>query len=313
MTESTLRHTLLTTWLNECFKGEPYAITPLAGDASFRRYWRVVTHDTSYVLMDAPPSREPLDSFLKTTDTLARSDINVPNIFFKNIPLGTLLLSDFGDLDYSQVLTTNNADRLYQDAIDSLIRIQRIVDTHHLPVFDKTQIQKELALFDEWYLQKHLNINTDRHVGCYDYLVNAIIEQPKVPIHRDYHSRNLMLTKTGQLGIIDHQDMMLGPVSYDLVSLLRDCYIEWDDTLVNRSIDYFLKQSGVDYTQFKHWFTVTGVQRHLKAIGIFARLHHLYHKPNYLQYIPRALKYIQFAADKNSGLDEIANLTRQIP
>jgi hypothetical protein len=311
MTKSDKRTDDLKTWLRECFNDTAFSLTPLKSDASFRLYWRIARGNTSYVLMDAPPDREPLEPFIKTTTMLTALGVNVPHIFFQNKVLGALVLTDFGDIDYSQALSTDNAKVLYQQAIDALITIQSMHELNTLPVFDEAHTRMELEIFDEWFLQKHLNIKSHDHKKDYDYLIEIIAHQPSVAIHRDYHSRNLMLTAQSTTGIIDHQDMMQGPISYDLVSLLKDCYIEWEPHLISTLIDYYLDKSGNHSPKFKEWFDVTGVQRHLKAIGIFARLNYLYDNPNYLKYIALPLKYIQDVADKNSKLNNLSNLIKK--
>lgn len=312
MTEDKHRQQTLTTWLSNCFEEIPYTLSPLNNDASFRQYWRIKTPNESFVLMDAPPEKEPIDSFIKTTEKLTAVGVNVPHLFYENQDIGALVLSDFGDQLYLNALNINNARKLYKQAIDALLKIQSIEELDDLPAFDAPHIRMELGIFDEWFLQKHLGINDTTHKANYDYLIDTIQVQPQIAIHRDYHSRNLMLTSEGRPGVLDHQDMMKGPLSYDLVSLLRDCYISWGPDLVNELIVYYLSKSGYDLDTFNTWFDITGVQRHLKAIGIFARLKHLYDKPGYIKHIQLPLKYIQNVADKYNELSDISKLVNKL-
>lgn len=312
MTNSAKRKQDLNDWLKDCFNNTSFSLTSLKNDASFRRYWRINHADKSFVLMDAPPDKEPLDNFLNTTEKLSQIKVNVPKLYFQNKPLGALVLSDFGDTDYSAALNPRNARKLYQNAIDSLIDIQSMQDIASLPHFDEDHIRMELEIFDEWFLGKHLNRKDKAHTANYDYLIEMILSQPTVAIHRDYHSRNLMLTDKNSPGILDHQDMMQGPISYDMVSLLRDCYIEWDASLIKDMNDYYLYKSEQTLPLFQTWFDITGVQRHLKAIGIFARLNYLYHNPNYLKYMALPLKYIQSVSDNYKELTDISKLVKQL-
>lgn len=312
MTDDNNRQQVLNQWLSTCFNHNTFTLSPLKNDASFRQYWRIKTQDASYVLMDAPPDKEPIDPFIKTTHKLANVGVNVPHLFFQNQTVGALVLSDFGDILYADALKKDNARDLYKKAIDVLITIQSITELSDLPPFDEDHIRMELGIFDEWFLQKHLGIKDSAHQASYDYLVEIIRLQPQVAIHRDYHSRNLMLTPTTGPGILDHQDMMLGPLSYDMVSLLKDCYISWGPVLVNELIEYYISKTGHSLDSFKTWFHITGVQRHLKAIGIFARLNHLYDKPGYLKHIQLPLKYIQDVADKHNELNDISRLVEKL-
>lgn len=312
MSNDITRQHQLNTWLRDCFKNTSFSLLPLKSDASFRQYWRINTPDASYVLMDAPPDKESIEPFIKTTQKLASVGVNVPHLFYKNHDIGALVLSDFGDILYANALQKTNARTLYKKAIDTLVAIQSINQLDDLPHFDEAHIKMELSLFDEWFLKRHLGIKETAHQAAYDYLIDTIVNQPQVAIHRDYHSRNLMLTGNSVPGILDHQDMMVGPLSYDMVSLLKDCYISWGPDLVNELIEYYLSKTGYGFDEFNTWFHITGVQRHLKAIGIFARLNYLYDKPDYLKYIPLPLKYVQDVTDKNNELSDIYKLVKKL-
>jgi aminoglycoside/choline kinase family phosphotransferase len=214
------------------------------------------------------------------------------------------VLEDFGDATLLPNLTQESADQLYGSAMTSLLTFQQSAKTENLPAYDEPMLMREMQLFPDWLLEKHLDLRLSDDskkmlARTFNALTESALEQPKVFVHRDYHSRNLMLLSDNSLGVIDYQDAVLGPVTYDLVSLLRDCYIEWDDTQVSRWCNAYLEgaiATGVmnetHRLRFKRWFDWMGVQRHLKASGIFARLNHRDGKPGYLGDIPRTLNYI---------------------
>lgn len=298
----------LEAWLAATFPNEPYTLSALKGDASFRRYFRLSIQGERYIVMDAPPQTEPLQPFIQSTAILSSLKLGVPQIHHQAISEGFLVLDDFGHVDYQQALNAQTADALYKKAIDALITLQDYPDIHELPRFDAKQIQKELALFTDYFLEAHCQITDHSLSACFDYLSEACLKQPFVATHRDYHSRNLMVTPNHQPGILDHQDLMQGPITYDLVSLLKDCYIDWPKERIRGWVDYYLSQSGVSFTPFYHHFELTGVQRHLKAIGIFARQAHLYQNTSYLQYIPRAINYVKDIANHDPHLTELAKI-----
>lgn len=309
------RFELLESWLAHFFKGVPYTCVPLAGDASFRRYWRVITESHSYVVMDAPPPESTL-SFIEIGALLASQGLSVPVILASDSALGFLLLSDFGDELYLGVLQTSKKpcmiETLYQDALSALVKIhacQPVGLSVPIPVFDVVFMRAQLVLFSTWYLQKHLDTQQEDNpiLGAWkrlepliDNLLQVIASQPKVFIHRDYHSRNLMVVENGNPGILDFQDAVMGPITYDVVSLFQDCYITWPRAqVVNWVLDFKQKlitaellSQHISDTQFIQWFDWTGVQRHLKNLGIFARLYHRDGKSQYLSDMPMILKYL---------------------
>lgn len=309
------RTQLLKSWLGGLYPGQVDTFELLKGDASFRRYFRLKLkpnrenqQQLSFIVMDAPPQKEPLAPFIKTTNKLASISVPVPHIYHQNMELGGLVLQDFGDVDYLSALRQESPDQLYRLAIDNLVTIQKLPMTE-LPSFDVKQITQELDLFKHWYLVEHCKLKNISLTHTYDYLIEACQNQPYVTTHRDYHSRNLMLRDNNALGILDHQDLMQGPITYDLVSLLKDCYIDWPADQVTEWVDYYLNLAQIDnQPTFLRDFNLTGVQRHMKAIGIFARLAYLYNNPNYLKYIPRTLKYISIIADNDPNLDELCKL-----
>ncbi len=306
------RKDLINRWLRDVLKQADFTLTELSGDASFRRYFRLKHANSLRIVMDAPPEKEPLGPFISCRNRLNRQGVDVPNIYSQNLDLGVLVLSDFGHNDYQSSMRAENARNLYKNAIDSIIKIQSDQDITALPIFDASHIHGELELFDNWFLSQHHGINNSPLKQTYDYLIDEVCSQPYAAIHRDYHSRNLMVLKDNQPGILDFQDMMQGPVSYDLVSLLKDCYVDLDPFFANSMKDYFLEHSPLKCDNFTHYFTLTGIQRHLKALGIFARLAYRDKNPNYLQYLPRTLTYIKDVADNHPKLQPLSELIKTL-
>ncbi len=275
---------------------------PASSDASFRRYFRVRTVEGDYIVMDAPPEKENIESFIKVAGILAHSQVNVPTIFQQNLSDGFLLLEDFGSKCYLDELNADNATRLYQCAFEALFKLQSLTDINscNLPSYDVPLLQRELSIFNEWFLTQLLDVQIPSELweAVSEKLIVSALEQPKVCVHRDYHSRNLMVLTEDSPGIIDFQDAVVGPITYDLVSLLKDCYIAWPlDQVEAWMTDYFEKlvNAGLiacSSDQFKRGFDLMGMQRHLKAIGIFSRLHLRDDKSTYLQDIPRTLNYV---------------------
>lgn len=275
---------------------------PASSDASFRRYFRVKTPGGQFIVMDAPPTKENTEPFIRIAKLLAKSQVNVPSIFQQNLTDGFLLLEDFGSQCFLDQLNPSTAADLYQTAFDSLFKLQTQtpVQSSGLPCYDQPLLHRELAIFDEWFLGQLLDIQIPAPVWetVRAILVASALEQPSTCVHRDYHSRNLMVLDSNSPGVIDFQDAVIGPITYDLVSLLRDCYIAWPEQQVEQwQTHYFerLQQAGLidcSPAQFKRWFDLMGLQRHLKAIGIFSRLHLRDGKSNYLGDIPRTLNYV---------------------
>jgi aminoglycoside/choline kinase family phosphotransferase len=301
----------LNQWLQQVIPGQLIDIANLPGDASFRRYSRVITTTGSYMLMDAPPELENCKPFVAVAKSFAQLGLQVPKIFAADLINGFLLLSDFGDQLYLQQLNTDTADQLYTLALDQLIILQQCqtVADWKLPKFDASFMQQELDNFTHWYLQQHLGLQLNvRETALlqhtYSHLIDMAESQPQVCVHRDYHARNLMCLADNQVGILDFQDAVWGPITYDAVSLLRDCYITWPAAKVQQWLLYFYQQlhkykrlANVSFEQFKQWFDWMGIQRHLKAIFIFARKYRRDYNDNYLEDIPRALQYIANISD----------------
>ncbi|MDG2106368.1 MAG: phosphotransferase, partial [Gammaproteobacteria bacterium] len=285
----------------------------------FRSYYRVMSQGDTKIIMDAPPQHEPLTSFLDVTKRLALAKINVPIIYEVDESKGYILMSDLGKNNYLDALNKETVYCLYTDAIDVICRIQNEASSKGLEVFDMNIQIKEMDLFKDWFLEKHLkmNLNQDQSIYLKDFneiLARRISKIPTTFIHRDFHSRNLMVTDKNNPGVLDYQDAMIGPMTYDLVSLLKDCYIKWDDELIYKMVKtYFQRlEQSITYDEFEYWFDMTGLQRHLKAIGIFSRLYYRDQKSLYLKDIPKTLNYIVELCTKYPELHEFQILVKQI-
>lgn len=318
------RQARLQRWLREHCAINEFDFAPASGDASFRRYFRITPKDgPSLVAMDAPPEKEDCAPFVDVSRRLAETGVHVPAIIEHDLAQGFLLLEDLGNDLYLGQLNDESADRLYGDAIDALLRFQKQGDVQGLPSYDRELLAREMALFPDWLLQRHLGLQLSdddwKMLGeTFELLIDNALAQPRVLVHRDYHSRNLLVCEPNNPGIIDFQDAVHGPLSYDLVSLLRDCYIRWPLQRVAGWLDDYTREAlrlGLlaesQGAQMPTWFDLTGVQRHLKAAGIFARLNHRDGKPGYLADIPRTLGYIVEAAQRQPPLGRLAELIGQ--
>jgi aminoglycoside/choline kinase family phosphotransferase len=280
---------------------------PASSDASFRRYFRVEGPDGRFIVMDAPPEKESVAAFIKVNHLLKAADVHVPEIFAQNLEEGFLLLEDFGSSDLLSRVTEENAGTLYQSALDGLFRLQTgtSIATCDLPAYDEALLTRELGIFDEWFLGQWLDVDMPAGIreALHELLIASALEQPRICVHRDYHSRNLMVLEKDSPGVLDFQDAVIGPVTYDLASLLRDCYVAWPERQVygwmNGYYQRLLDAELIDCSpeRFRRWFDWMGMQRHLKAIGIFARLNLRDGKPGYLKDIPRTLNYVLAQAD----------------
>jgi hypothetical protein len=272
--------------------------------------------------MDAPPERENMESYVRTARQLGHIGLNVPTVIALDEKQGFILLSDLGQITYLQQLSEDRVDRLYGDALGALVVLQTgtTLDPGYFPPYDRTLLESELSLFPHWYIDKHLGHrkNSAQEVviaDVFDLLCRNAVEQPQVWVHRDYHSRNLMVTASNNPGILDFQDAVTGPVTYDLVSLLRDCYVEWPKSRVEDWALGYLDlaiQSGLplspDEDQFLRWFDLMGLQRHIKVLGIFARLFHRDGKPDYLGDLPLVWKYAVSVCQDHEDLHPFAEL-----
>jgi N-acetylmuramate 1-kinase len=310
-----LRLEQLEQWLTKLFGTRDFQLTTASADASFRRYFRVTRGSDTWIAMDAPPAKEDMEPYIRIASMLVDVGVNAPRVLERNPEEGFLLNSDLGSQTYLMEPDQHgDADRLYTDAIEALVHIQSRGGAHatQLPPYDDALLRREMGLFPEWFCGKHLGIvlnadDTAALAGVFDVLSATALQQPRVFVHRDYHSRNLMVGDGARHGanpgILDFQDAVCGPVTYDLVSLLRDCYVAWPAQRVRAWALQFrtgAQQAGVDVgageSEFLRWFDLMGVQRHLKAIGIFARLWHRDGKPGYLNDIPRTLNYVRVAS-----------------
>jgi len=301
--QSDVREKLLLRWLTADLGLQIQKIEPASSDASFRRYFRVIHAAGCHVVMDAPPDKENTAAFVKVAYLLESAKLHVPAIFQENLEEGFLLLEDLGSRCYLSELQAENADFLYRSALDALFKLQcgGIDDASVLPIYDTALLLRELDIFYDWFLDKRLGVLIPVSVrnALNALLIESATSQPQVCVHRDYHSRNLMRLSENGPGILDFQDAVIGPITYDLVSLLRDCYIRWPEQRVNEwLLGYFhrLLAEGMlhcKFEQFKRWFDWMGLQRHLKAVGIFSRLDIRDDKPGYLADIPRTMAYIE--------------------
>ncbi len=292
-------------WLREGCGLDGFELAPASEDASFRRYFRVRLPDgTTRIAMDAPPEREDCRPFLEVAARLEAVGVHAPAIHAHDLEQGFLLLEDLGDRSYLDELDERRVEGLYGNAIGALMSMQACIDPAGLPEYDRALLLEEMELFREWLLETHLSMaltGTEEKMldESFALLAENALEQPRVFVHRDYHSRNLMAGVSPEPGVLDFQDAVAGPVTYDLVSLLRDCYIRWPrERVLEWAWGYFrlAVQSGVmreeQEDRFLRWFDLMGVQRHLKAAGIFARLYHRDNKPGYLPDVPRTLGYV---------------------
>ncbi|MCB1949574.1 MAG: phosphotransferase [Burkholderiales bacterium] len=318
------RSQLLENWIKQQFPGASFTLQPASADASFRRYFRVQTGNETLIVMDAPPAQEDCGQFLHVAELLADT-VHVPKIRAQDISQGFLLLSDLGNLTYLQALTEQpeTADRLYAQATDALVSMQRTQALENLPAYDEKLLRFELNLFPEWYIAKHLQIElNDEQKTVLEYVFACILQnnlaQPRVFVHRDYHSRNLMVSEPNP-GILDFQDAVVGPVTYDLVSLFKDAYIHWDEAQVlDWAIRYWEKarHAGIpvqrDFGDFYRDFEWMGVQRHIKVLGIFARLAYRDGKQAYLDDMPLVMSYLRKACERYRELGFLLNLLDEL-
>ncbi len=316
----------LTAWLHTVLPAPLLDLKPASADASFRRYFRAGTAAGSFIVMDAPPSHEDCKPFLHVARLFRAAGANTPEILAENLAEGFLLLTDFGDTTYLAALEQDagDADRLYRDANAALIKIQSASRADELPVYDAELLLRELRLFPDWYLARHLGITLDAaqqqvlDTTFANILANNLA-QPQVYVHRDWHSRNLMLTEGGKPGgnpgVLDFQDAVFGPITYDLASIYKDAYIRWDE---DRVLDWLVRyweaarRAGLpvhaDFGAFYRDFEWMGVQRHIKVLGIFARLCHRDGKTGYLKDMPLVMDYLRRACARYNGLGDFLRL-----
>ncbi|MTI64739.1 phosphotransferase [Methylophaga sp.] len=320
--DSDPRLSQLEEWLTAVLPYGEFKLEVASSDASFRRYFRVYQHEHSRIVMDAPPEHEDIDSFISIAEFLAGFDIHVPRIFAKNREQGFLLLSDLGNTSYLSALNEHSADPLYRAAIDEIIKMQLAPTAElELTAYDDEKLRDEMKLFPDWFLEKHLSLTPPPELDfVFDQLISNAIKQPQYFVHRDYHSRNLMLGPDNEVGVIDFQDAVIGPATYDLVSLLKDCYIQWPQSRLDSWLDYYFEQatdkrllSEVDRSTFIRWFDWMGLQRHLKVLGIFCRLNYRDGKAGYMNDLPLTLNYVLQVTGRYPELASLHQFLTQSP
>jgi len=312
------RHRHMTDWLDNLGYRD-YTLSIASEDASFRSYYRVKSGSDSWILMDAPPEKESCERFIVVANKLRKVNLSAPEIIEQDTVQGFLLLTDFGSTAYLSVLDIKTERPLYTDALAALLKMQTDIECDDLPDYDAHLLAQEMDLFRDCFLKGLLGIRLDQAqeqqwADIKKKLVQNALEQPQVFVHRDYHSRNLMKIDQRNPGILDFQDAVKGPITYDLVSLLRDCYIAWPPVRVERlALDFYelIKVNDlvdVKPAKFLCWFNLMGIQRHLKAIGIFARLKLRDGKDGYLRDIPRILEYIEQASAEKTSMKGLHTL-----
>ena len=316
--DSLKRIDLLKDWLSKKLEID-FSISTASSDASFRRYFRVKTIKDSFIVMDAPPQNESIEAFLKISQILNTINVNVPDIYEESDVLGFILMQDFGSDTYLDVLNDDNQQRLYGDSIDSLIQMQKLVKKGLCHSYTQKILLNEMTLFIEWYLKRYKKIEltnkeNEMLLTCFEKISKKVSNQEKFFVHRDYHCRNLMIQKSNNPGILDFQDALEGPVTYDLVSLLKDAYIEWDEEIIlDHVVRYWEKAkinnliTNLEFSTFYKDFECMGIQRHLKILGIFARLSIRDKKNQYLENIPLVEKYLMDATERYRDFHQLRN------
>jgi aminoglycoside/choline kinase family phosphotransferase len=315
------RLALLTEWAKKLYSSD-IEIEKASSDASFRSYYRIQSDNGTKIIMDAPPEKEPLSSFLDITKRLSKANINVPEIFELDEDLGFVLMSDLGKTKYLDKLNGETVYCLYTDALDAIHKMQTEVDVSNLKNFDSKELITEMDLFKDWFLKKHLNHNFDNEglnniQECFNSITKIILEIPTAFVHRDFHSRNLMITNSNNPGVLDYQDALIGPITYDAVSLLKDCYVNWDNKLIAEMLSTYYKKikanyNNIEFDEFSFWFDVVGLQRHFKAIGIFSRLNYRDNKITFMQDIPRTYKYVDEVINKYTELTSVKEMLNEM-
>ncbi len=318
------RQKQLNDWLSGLFPNDTFTLTPASADASFRRYFRAAFPDgTTKIVMDAPPGLEDCTPFLRVGKLFEAAGAHVPHVFAQDLGQGFLLLSDLGNTTYLQALNEHSAVELYSAAIDSIIKIQLASQENILPEYDESVLRRELNLFPEWYIAKHLGVvlSPKQQAKLEEVFVRILannLAQPRVFVHRDYHSRNLMLAQPNP-GILDFQDALYGPITYDLASLFKDAYIRWEEAeIIDWLIRYWEKarKAGLpvrdDFGDFYRDYEMMGAQRHIKVLGIFARLYHRDGKDGYLKDMPLVMEYLHKACERYIDLKPLLNILLEL-
>lgn len=309
----------LRSWIAALYPGRGFQLAPASADASFRRYFRITFGDEMLIAMDAPPQHEDCRPFIRVAALLADAGVHVPRVLAQDLDAGFLLLSDLGTVTYLAALDDANADTLFGDAIAALLKWQLASRPDVLPPYDEALLRRELDLFPEWYISRHCGVtltSAERQAlaGVCDRIVASGLAQPAVYVHRDYMPRNLMVSEPNP-GVLDFQDAVFGPISYDVASLFKDAFVSWDEARVlDWTVRYWeqAKRAGLpvnpDFGAFYRNFEWIGLQRHLKVLGIFARLHYRDGKTGYLEDTPRFIGYARAVAQRYAALAPLAAL-----
>ena len=317
------RESLRLDWVRHALADPDAPIERASNDASFRSYWRTRSAGRTWVVMDAPPDKEDIRPWLDVAGRLARAGVHVPDIQAADAQRGFVLMEDMGDRLLLPELSESSADRLYGDAMEAILRMQLNADTTGLPVYDEARLVAEMELMPEWLLKRHLGYTP----GCEEWdvvesafraLETSARAQPQAFVHRDFHSRNLLVTGRDDPGVIDFQDAVLGPVTYDLVSLLRDCYIAWPQARVAAWAEHYrvrLAESGIAVAgpdAFARAFDLMGLQRHIKVLGIFCRLWYRDGKAGYLQDLPLVWQYTRDVGRRHPETAPLVDLIERV-
>ena len=317
------RQQQLTAWLHSLFPDTSFSLSPASADASFRRYFRATFAERTLVVMDAPPEHEDCRPFIHVAQLLGASGVHVPQIVAQDLEQGFLLLSDLGNTTYLHALNSDTARKLYGAAVDALIIIQLASRENELPPYDEALLLREMRLFPEWYVAKHVGITLSEKQNAalesvFQRIVQNNLAQPQVYVHRDYHSRNLMVTEPNP-GILDFQDAVYGPITYDLASLFKDAYIRWEEAeVLDWLVNYWQKARAAglpvhaDFAEFYRDYEWMGVQRHLKVLGIFARLSHRDGKDGYLKDLPLVMDYLRRACERYLDLKPLLRVLDEL-
>ena len=310
-------------WLAARFAASSFSLQPASVDASYRRYFRIATGGHSWIVMDAPPEREDCRPFVRVAALLRAAGVNAPQVIAQDLERGFLLLTDFGDTSYLAALNEDNADRLFGDAIAALLKWQLASRAGELPPYDEALLRRECNLFPEWYVARHLGLTLPAAqqqtlAEMLTLIITRNLAQPAVYVHRDYMPRNLMIADPNP-GVIDFQDAVYGPISYDVVSLTRDAFVSWEEQrVIDWTVRYWemAKRRGLpvdpEFSAFYRDFEWMGLQRHLKVLGIFARIHYRDGKPGYLEDTPRFLRYARAVCERYRELAPLARLFDQL-
>jgi aminoglycoside/choline kinase family phosphotransferase len=327
LTEKDTRLADLHAWLaGNFFKANVFSFAPASADASFRRYFRVTANGETWVAMDAPPPQEDCRPFVQVAGLMREAGLNVPQVVAQDLERGFLLLTDLGTTPFLNGFDADNPDALFSGAIDALITWQLASRPDVLPPYDAALLQREIDLFPEWYVGKHLQTTfTDAQQQVFAHasqlLIDAALAQPKVYVHRDYMPRNLMLPATGTLalGVLDFQDAVYGPITYDVASLFRDAFVSWPEA---RELDWVIRYweraraAGLpvhaDFGAFWRDVEWMGLQRHIKVLGIFARINYRDGKPHYLQDTPRFVSYARKVCERYRALGPLGKLLDEL-